>query len=187
MAQLETCLSLHLNVYTCVSACTWMLWLISNVLILTENLQCGAVTWKALFTETTVVDRCSALYGVCLHVAQQLCLRTKPLFTNRARQILRPVFKLLDCIILHSLKPFLWRAPDGGSGFAPVQVCLLVIGQTRQVVKHLITMAALVDATGVVATLVGQELRFGFKDSIALKTRQRPLGAGLIRRFQLFS
>lgn len=60
-----------------------------------------------------------------------------------------------------------------------VQVGLLVIGQTGQVVELLVTLAALVDWAGPVAALVRQELSFGFEDGVALEAGVGLGGAGL--------
>lgn len=60
-----------------------------------------------------------------------------------------------------------------------VQVGLLVIGQTGQMVELLVTLAALVDRARPVAALVRQELGFSSEDGVALKTGVGPGGARL--------
>lgn len=56
---------------------------------------------------------------------------------------------------------------------------LLVIGQTGQVVEHLVTLAALVDRAGPVTALVQQELSFALEDGVTLETGVAPGGARL--------
>lgn len=109
-------------------------------------------------------------------MSQQLSLRAECLITHRAGEVRQPVLKPVGISVFGRLKHLV--TPAAGEA-AFVQVRLLVIGQTGQVMELLVTLATMVDGAGAVAALVRQQLGFGFEDGVTLETRVGPGGAGL--------
>lgn len=111
-----------------------------------------------------------------LQVSQQLRLRAERLVAHRAGEIRQPVLQPVGVSLLGRLKHLI--TPAAGEP-ASVQVRLLVIGQTGQVVELLVTLATLVHGSGPVAALVRQQLGFGPEHGVTLEAGEGPDGAGL--------
>lgn len=109
-------------------------------------------------------------------MSQQLRLRAERLIAHRTGEVRQPVLQPVGVSLFGRLKHLI--APAAGEP-SFVQVGLLVVGQTGQVVELLVALATLVDGARPVAALVRQQLGFGFEDGAALETGVGPGGAGL--------
>lgn len=109
-------------------------------------------------------------------MSQQRRLRGERLVAQSAGEVRRAVLQSVGVPVLgrleHLIAPAAAEPPF-------VQVGLLVIGQTGQVVELLVALVTLVDGAGPVAALVRQQLCLGFVDGVALETCVRSEGAGL--------
>lgn len=109
-------------------------------------------------------------------MSQQQCLRGERLVAQCAGEVRQAVLQPVGFPLLgrlqHLIAPAAAEPPF-------VQVGLLVIGQTGQVVELLVALVTLVDGASPVAALVRQQLGLGFVDGVALETCVRSEGAGL--------
>lgn len=85
------------------------------------------------------------------------------------------MFQLVGVFLTFQAKHLVAHAAD-----KPARRCvgLLVIGQAREVVERLLTLGALVDREGPVASLVHRQFGFGLENCVALETGVRSGRAG---------
>lgn len=108
-------------------------------------------------------------------MSEQLRLGAERLLAHGAGEVGQPVLQPVGISLLGRLKHLITPA---AAEPAFVQVGLLVIGQTGQVVEHLVALSTLVNWTSPVAALVRPQLSFGSEDAVALEAGMGPGGAG---------
>lgn len=99
-------------------------------------------------------------------MSQQRRLRAERLITHRTGEVWQPVLQPVSVPLLGGLKHLLAAT---AAEPASVQVGLLVVGQTGQVVEFLVAQVTLVYGAGAVDALVRQQLGFVFEDGVALE------------------